>query len=155
VEPGSLRSPGAKMDSTLLVAAIVEEGREMSAPYKNLIVWQRADDLFIEVHRLTHERFPKYEKYELGAQIRRAAYSVPANIVEANARQHRGESKQFLNVAAASLAEVEYGRHAATRLGYIEPEAFERLDLLVRQTAAPLHGLIRRVTSGNQLLSQR
>ena len=126
----------------------------MAAPYTNLVAWRRADDLFIEVHRLTLQRFPQYEKFELGSQIRRAAYSVPANIVEGNARRHPTESKQFLNIAAASLAEVGYGLHAARRLGYIEPETFERLDLLVRQTAAPLHGLIRRVREGTLLLGQ-
>jgi four helix bundle protein len=126
----------------------------MAASCKNLVAWQRADDLFIAVHRLTLEKFPKYEKFELGGQIRRAAYSVPANIVEGNSRQHPGESKQFLNIAAASLSEVGYGLHAALRLGYIAPTTFEELDLLVRQTAAPLHGLIRRVRFGNKLLSQ-
>lgn len=126
----------------------------MAAPYKNLVAWQRADDLFVEVHRLTHECFPNHERFELGGQIRRAAYSVPANIVEGNAREHEGEAKQFLNVAAASLSEVGYGLHVALRLGYIEPTSFDRLDLLVRQTAAPLHGLIARLRAGKPLLSQ-
>jgi hypothetical protein len=47
----------------------------MAAPYKNLVAWRRADDLFIEVHRLTHLRFPKYEKYELGSQLRSCVLS--------------------------------------------------------------------------------
>ncbi|HXG87758.1 MAG TPA: four helix bundle protein [Vicinamibacterales bacterium] len=126
----------------------------MAAPYKNLVAWQRADDLFIEVHRLTHEKFPRHEKFELGGQIRRAAYSVPANIVEGNSRQHPGEAKQFLSIASGSLSEVGYGLHAALRLGYIGPDEFERLDLAVRQTAAPLHGLIKRLREGSPLLSQ-
>jgi four helix bundle protein len=54
----------------------------MSLPYQKLVVWQRADDLFIDVHRLSLQQFPKEEKYELGSQLRRSAYSVPANIVE-------------------------------------------------------------------------
>lgn len=40
------------------------------------------------------------------------------------------------------------------RLGYLEPELFEKLDLQVRQIAAPLYGLIARVRRGNRLLSQ-
>jgi four helix bundle protein len=124
------------------------------AAYKNLIAWQRADDLYIEVHRLTHGCFPEHERYELGRQIRRAAYSVAANIVEGNARQHHGETKQFLNVAAASLSEVGYGLHVARRLGYIGADVFERLDLQVRQSAAPLHGLIQRLKAGNPVLGQ-
>ena len=67
----------------------------MAAPYKNLIACQRADDLYIQVHRLTHGCFPEHERYEFGRQMRRAAYSVAPNIVEGNARQHHGEAKQF------------------------------------------------------------
>jgi four helix bundle protein len=59
----------------------------MALKYENLVVWQRADDLFIVIHRLTHQRFPADERYELGRQLRRAAYSVPANIVEGSARR--------------------------------------------------------------------
>ena len=59
----------------------------MALDYKKLVVWQRADDLFIGVHRLTRQRFPVEERYELGQQLRRAAFSVPANIVEGNARR--------------------------------------------------------------------
>ena len=54
--------------------------------YKSLVAWQRADDLFIRLHRLTLTEFPDYERYELGSQLRRAALSVPANIVEGTAR---------------------------------------------------------------------
>jgi 23S rRNA-intervening sequence protein len=62
----------------------------MELPHQNLVAWQRADDLFIEVHQLTRQQFPAYERYELGSQVRRAAYSVPANLVEGVARE-RGD----------------------------------------------------------------
>ena len=58
----------------------------MSLAHENLVAWQRADDLFIDLHRLTHQRFPRFERFEIGQQIRRAAWSVPANIVEGIAR---------------------------------------------------------------------
>ena len=38
--------------------------------------------LFIKLHRVTLKAFPAYERFEFGAQLRRAAYSVAANIVE-------------------------------------------------------------------------
>ena len=75
----------------------------MSMPHHKLVVWQRADDLFIEIHQLTRKTFPSEEKYELSAQLRRAAYSVPANIVEGNARQFSKERFHFLSIASASL----------------------------------------------------
>jgi four helix bundle protein len=116
----------------------------MSLDYKNLVAWQRADDLFIEIHRLTHQRFPREERYELGSQMRRAAWSVPSNIVEGNARWTARDKLRFFNIASASLSELTYGLHAAQRLGYINPTEHKRLDDVTRRVAAPLFGLIRR-----------
>ena len=116
----------------------------MSLQYKNLVVWQRADDLFISIHRLTHQQFPSDERYELGRQLRRAAHSVPSNIVEGNARQHTRDKLNFFNIASASLSEVTYGLHAARRLGYIDEDTYRSLDDLTRMVAAPLNGLIKK-----------
>ena len=119
--------------------------------HHTLIAWQRADDLFIVVHRLTREVLPTAERYELSSQLRRAAYSVPANIVEGFARQYRKEKFHFLNIASASLAEVGYGLHAAHRLGYLTPAQYDELELKVRQVAAPLNGLMDRFRSRDPL----
>ena len=73
----------------------------MALAHHNLVAWQRADDLFIEVHRLTLQRFPAHERYELGSQIRRSAFSVPANIVEGNARSSVSEKIRFFNIASS------------------------------------------------------
>jgi hypothetical protein len=72
----------------------------MALRHHNLVVWQRADDLFIEIHQLTHKKFPREEKYELSSQMRRAAYSVPANIVEGTEREHPRESLHFCSIAS-------------------------------------------------------
>ncbi len=116
----------------------------MRAPHHTLVVWQRADDLFIDLHRLTHQQLPAFERFELGRQVRRSAYSVPANIVEGIARSHPKDSIRFFDVASASLSETAYGLHAARRLGYISPEAEEGFEERVRMIAAPLSGLIER-----------
>ncbi len=116
--------------------------------HHTLVAWQRADDLFIEIHRLTRVSLPREERYELSSQLRRAAYSVPANIVEGYARQFRKEKFHFLSIASASLAEVGYGLHAAWRLGYLSPAQYDALELQVRQVAAPLNGLLDRYRSG-------
>jgi four helix bundle protein len=124
----------------------------MSLPHHKLVAWQRADDLFIEIHQLTRKTFPPEEKYELSAQLRRAAYSVPANIVEGNARQYTKERFHFFSIASASLAEVGYGLHAAHRLGYLLPARYQELEKKVRQVAAPLNGLMDRYRGKNGLL---
>lgn len=112
--------------------------------YRELVAWQRADDLFLRVHLLVRDQFPGDERYVLSAQLRRAALSVPANIVEGDARSHPAERVQFLRVAWASLAEAGYYLHVARRLGYIDDPVYTELERQVRLTAAPLAGLLRR-----------
>jgi len=120
----------------------------MSLPHHNLVAWQRADDLFVELHLLTRQRFPRFEQYELGSQIRRAAYSVPANMVEGIARTSAREVCRFLNVSSSSLSEAAYGIHAATRLGYLTDEEEAAFEQKVRLISGPLRGLIARYRDG-------
>jgi four helix bundle protein len=115
----------------------------MSLPYHKLVVWQRADDLFIDIHRLTLQHFPREEKFELGSQLRRSSYSLPANLVEGSAREHPRDRLRFFNIASSSLSETGYGLHAARRLGYISEETYLEYEARVRAVAAPLNGLIR------------
>lgn len=63
------------------------------------------------------------------SQLRRAAISVPTNIVEGMGRQNKGETKQFLNVALGSLAETEYLLDFCFRLNYIDESKFKELEL--------------------------
>jgi len=113
----------------------------MQLPHHNLVAWQRADDLFITIHLLSRS-FPSFERYELGSQMRRAALSVAANIVESYGRRTPRDRVHFLRIAAASLAEVGYYLHAARRLGYVSDSAYAELEIAVKKTAAPLRGLI-------------
>jgi four helix bundle protein len=113
--------------------------------HHSLVAWQRADDLFINLHKLTIQSFPSFERYELGSQLRKAAYSVPANIAEGFGRRHRRERLHFLNISEASLAEVAYCIHAAWRLGYLTDPMLEELEKSLNGVGAPLSGLIRSI----------
>jgi four helix bundle protein len=121
----------------------------MPLRHHTLVAWQRADDLFIALHRLTLTAYPSYERFELGSQTRRAAFSVAANIVEGCARDHQRERLQFLNTSRSSLAEVGYCLHVAKRLEYIDQGKFDALDIAVRPTSAALNGYIRSVRDGS------
>jgi four helix bundle protein len=115
----------------------------MPLRHESLVAWQRADDLFVKLHRLTLQSFPNHERYELGGQLRRAAYSVPANIVEGFARRYRRSRLHFLNISESSLAEVGYCVHAARRLGYISDATWKELEADILRVSAPLTGLVR------------
>jgi four helix bundle protein len=109
--------------------------------YHRIVAWQRAHALVLLVYDLT-EKFPRHELFGLTRQLRDAAISVPANIVEGYSR---GSSKQYLyhlNVAWGSLAEVEYYLELALDRGYITSEEYESAEALRRETAYLLHQLI-------------
>jgi len=113
----------------------------MGHAYETLVAWRKADDLAVEVYRVTTQ-FPKSEMYGLTSQMRRAAVSVAANIVEGAARQYMKEYQQFLYVAKASLAELSYHIHLASRLGLLDEPDHSRLDALRSGAGKPLQGLI-------------
>ena len=115
----------------------------MSLSHHTLIAWQRADDLFIKLHQLSLKAFPAIERFELGSQLRRAAFSVPVNIVEGFARPQGRARFNFLNISQSSLAEVGYCIHVAQRLGYLSETAANELETQIKQVGAPLAGLIR------------
>jgi four helix bundle protein len=117
----------------------------MSQPHQTLVVWQRADNLCVHLYRVTQERFPRDEKYGLAAQVRRAAYSVAANIAEGYADPSNRWRMRYLRISLGSLAEVGYALHLAHRLQYVESEHYAALEKEVAAVAAPLHGLIANV----------
>src|SRR6476659_2513074 len=100
----------------------------MALRHHSLIAWQRADDMFIRLHQLAMRQVPPHERFELSSQLRRAAYSVPANIVEGFAKRYRRARLHFLNTAEGSLAEVAYCLHVAARLEYISGETLAELE---------------------------
>lgn len=122
----------------------------MGLRHENLVVWQRADEFFIEIHRVVRTRFPLDERFELSRQLRRAAYSIVANIVEGMARRSMADRAHLLNIAAGSLSEAGYCLHAAHRLGYLTASEHSRLHEQLMMVGGPLGGLLRAVRQQGQ-----
>ncbi len=91
----------------------------MAEGYRDLIVWQRAVQMTVEVYHLT-DTFPRQEMYGLSSQMRRAAVSVASNIAEGWGRQSDGEYKQFLGIARGSNMELQTQLIIAGKLGFGE-----------------------------------
>jgi four helix bundle protein len=85
--------------------------------FKELIVWQKAYKLVLEIYKFT-STFPKDETYGLTQQIRRAAISIPSNIAEGYGRKHKTDYHRFLSMAYGSLLELETQYLLAKDLGY-------------------------------------
>ena len=58
--------------------------------WQRLEVWQLADEMAYRVYMATRD-FPQEELYGLTSQLRRAALSVPTNIVEGYSRKGQKE----------------------------------------------------------------
>ena len=104
-----------------------QNGENEKVGYRKLIVWQKADELAYQIYLVT-KLFPKDERFGLTSQLRRAALSVPTNIVEGSGRQNKGELRYFLNVALGSIFEVEYLLNFCSKLGYLKETESRRLE---------------------------
>jgi four helix bundle protein len=70
--------------------------------YKNLIIWQKSDELALQVYKLT-DKFPKHELFGITSQLRRAVLSIPINIVEGYNRKSKKELHRFIDIALGHL----------------------------------------------------
>lgn len=115
--------------------------------FTELKVWRRAHAVTLDVYRLT-KSFPNDDRFGLVSQLRRAAASVPTNIVEGSKREHASDYARFLNIAQGSAVEVEYLLMLSKDLGYLEADAARRLARALDDIARMLHGLRQRVQEG-------
>ncbi len=93
--------------------------------YSSLKAWKAAHHLALEVVKATRA-FPTHERYELTSQLRRAALSAPANLVEGQARYGSREALRFARIAAASLLEADYLLLFALESGYLSRDEHAR-----------------------------
>jgi len=109
--------------------------------YKDLLAWQKAMDLVVEVYRLSRA-FPADERFGLTAQVRSAVVSIPSNIAEGHGRSTKADFIRFLDIALGSANEVETQLLAAIRLAFIENGELTRGMDLVHEVQALVKGLI-------------
>src|SRR6266576_2410596 len=101
--------------------------------YTKIEAWRLADDLTVAIYERTRS-FPRDEIYGLTSQLRPAAYSVPANIVEGASRESKKDYLHFLYIARGSLSETQYFLHLAQRLDYLSSEEADALWQLTKET---------------------
>ena len=112
----------------------------MARDHRKLDVFTIADDLAISMYKST-ATFPSSERFGLQSQLRRAAVSIPTNIVEGCGRDSERDFVRFLDIAFGSAREVIYLLSLAKRLEFMEGTAAEKLEELARRAAAGLAAL--------------
>lgn len=80
------------------------------------------------------------------SQIRRAALSIPTNIVEGYARKGDKELARFVNIAIGSLAETEYLLNFSMRLEYITGQDYVKIEQLHDEVGKLLWNFYKKVS---------
>ncbi len=111
--------------------------------YRSLDAWQKAHSALLLVLRATDASYhPRCRA--LFDQLRRAAISTEANIVEGYALGTLRYFQQHMRIALGSAAEAECLGRVARELGYLPEEVVRELERLLGSSMRALHGLIRR-----------
>jgi four helix bundle protein len=110
--------------------------------YRDLVAWQRGLDFAVECHQFA-TALPRAEQYELAAQIRRSASSVPLNIAEGFGLGSGKAFARHLRISRGSTFEAQTGIAIAQRLGLAGPQ--DRLQELAEETVRLIQGLLRSI----------
>jgi four helix bundle protein len=86
--------------------------------YEKFQAWSAAHQLALLVYEVT-ARWPPAERYQLTAQVRRAALSIPTNIAEGAAKRGKAEFRRYLDIARGSLSELTYLLHFSKDRGLL------------------------------------
>lgn len=114
-----------------------------SQSFRDLLVWQKAHAFALTVYRAT-DQFPKHETFALTSQLRRAATSIPCNIVEGFRKQSPADKLRFYNIAQGSADECCYHLILAHDLTYADTTLLQaQLDELCRLLQGYMNGLKR------------
>jgi len=115
--------------------------RSMSRDYTQLRAFNLVDEVVVDVYVLTRS-LPEDERYGLQAQMRRAAVSAPANIVEGSVRRSDKAYLVYLETSLGSACEVRYLLRLAVRLGFLKTEEISSLEARYSDAIRTLQKLI-------------
>lgn len=104
----------------------------ISSDFRQLIIWQKAMDLTVEVYTLV-KSLPKEEIFALSEQMRRASVSIPSNIAEGRGRNSNKDFVRFLAQARGSLWELSTQLEICERLHYLNSQQSEKATKLITE----------------------
>ena len=119
-------------------------GEEVIRSFRDLHAWQTAMELVLVSYGLV-KRFPATERFELNAQVRRSAVSIPSNSAEGQSYGADGRYLHHIRIAQGSLGELETEFEIAKRLGFINSGEYGEAEALCCRTGQLLNGLARSV----------
>ena len=113
---------------------------------EDLEVFKRSHQLTLKIYKIS-EHFPRDEIYGLISQMKRAAASICANLLEGSYRLNRAEYRQFVGIARGSSGELKYHVMLAKDLGYISADDYASLKIELDEITKMLRGLAASLSS--------
>src|SRR5450432_4480194 len=113
--------------------------------YNKYEVWVKSHELVQFIYTTVVPILPISEQYELTRQLKRAAYSVPFNIVEGSGRNSEKDFAHFLDISFGSILEVEYCTLLIRDLSYLNSDLYSTLFEKINHIKAMLIGLIKSI----------
>jgi four helix bundle protein len=96
--------------------------------FRKLVAWQEAKRLSV-LSRDAIQALPRTELFALGAQWRRAVYSVALNIAEGAGQASPRQFRRYLEIAKGSLDELQGILELVEALGYLPAAPLRDLRL--------------------------
>lgn len=121
----------------------------MASNFEDLDCWKACYDLKLYVKREILNNLPKTERFELYAQLLRAARSSTANIAEGWGRYHYKENIKFLLNARGSVAEILDHGIEANHCEYISEDVLKALRNQVETCLRLINGYIKYLRNRN------
>ncbi len=114
---------------------------------EDMAVFKKAHELVLFTYKKA-EHLPDCEQFGLISQMKRAAVSIPANLIEGDSRFNKKEYEYFLKISIASCAELKYYYLLCHDLGFISLEQRDHAYRLCEEAMSLListkHGLSKR-----------
>jgi four helix bundle protein len=116
----------------------------MNESFKDLVVWQRAVQMSLEIYKLTAS-FPASERFGLTNQLRRASVSVASNIAEGYGKSSKGEYLSFLGHARGSNGEGQTQLIISQGLGFGSQESLHHAESLSSEVGRMLVAMMKKL----------
>lgn len=123
----------------------MEKGKQVRS-FEDLDVYQKLVELHLEINELSL-KFPKFELYELGSQIRRSSNSAPANLAEGWSNKHINIYIEGVNRAQGEVQETKHHLYVAFRKGYTKEDMHSKFKSRYDECGKMLKGLERSLDS--------
>jgi four helix bundle protein len=110
--------------------------------FRDLDAWQAAKSLAVRTYEVAGH-LPASERFELGAQMRRAAVSIPSNVAEGQAFGRGARNRHHVRIALGSWAELVTHFELLSARRVVDPTLLAEMDAEINRTGKLLHGLLR------------